>query len=1063
MPSTVICGCGAGFTRVSIFSHIRQSPNPQCHKHAAKSQEKLASNKKTRKEKRQNSPSSHSTPPPALYTEEHIDVDPTGDLFGNYASYLPQETENLEMGVSESQINVTNEDNEDEDAYELEVAGEGGLEPPRPVPEIQEPLPVPTPQEQTSGAQASAAMRLRGGAEEGLRKKPFIVPFPQKYGEAGKVYSQSDTNGSHNYGNQIGGDGVYGAFTSKLDWEVGKWAKLRGPSSTAFTELIEIEGIAELLGLSFRNTNELNKIIDSLPAQRPRFQRDEILIGGEVCEVYFRDIIACIKALYGDTEFAPYLAFAPERHYTDETMEVRLFHDMKTGKWWWSTQKDVEAHKPGATIVPIIISTDKTQLTLFRNKSAYPIYITIGTIPKEIRRKPSKRAYILLGYLPTSRLEGVTNQAARRRQLCNLYHACMKRVLRPLEQAGLDGVFMASGDGCTRRVHPILACFAGDYPEQVLATCTYTGQCPSCPTPHNNFGAYPPPDDPGIRDLEAILEALDSFEDDPGGFLQTCEAAGIKPVVEPFWSKLPYANIYRSITPDILHQLYQGIVKHVVGWITEAGGAAEIDARCRRMPPNHNIRHFAKGITSLSRVTGQEHDQMCRILLGVVVDLPLPGGLSNVRLVQCVRALLDFLYLAQLPIHTTETLAILEDALQRFHDNKNIFVDLGIRENFNLPKLHFALHYVDLIRLFGTTDNVNTEYTERLHIDFAKDAYEATSHKDEFSQMTLWLERKEKVLHHAQFVVWRQKGSPMPQAQEWTPPGLEFDRVQHLTKHPTLRSVHIDSLITDYGATHFRNALARYTVLTNNPNISRANLERALWGVRIPFVRVPVWHRLKFLRTDPATGVSSTSDAIHVRPARRDARGNDIAARFDTAWINDGDGGDVGVEGYMVGRVRVIFTIPEQYRAILFNNAIEIPDHLAYIQWFSALKDDPDPHHSLYSLTPLQEADGTHVASIIAVDDIRRSVHLFPRFGRVAPQEWSSSNDAEPFLKTRNLTDVKRNKLLSPESTVRLLPTSPAAKTQGILIRKQSHTSTNHSEIHDELFEMRCSNSRNII
>ncbi|KAJ7083906.1 hypothetical protein C8R43DRAFT_826367, partial [Mycena crocata] len=58
----------------------------------------------------------------------------------------------------------------------------------------------------------------------------------------------------------------------------------------------------------------------------------------------------------------------------------------------------------GATLVPVIISTDKTQTTMFRNKSAYPVYMTIGNIPKDIRRKPSRQAYILIGYLPTSRL-----------------------------------------------------------------------------------------------------------------------------------------------------------------------------------------------------------------------------------------------------------------------------------------------------------------------------------------------------------------------------------------------------------------------------------------------------------------------------------------------------------------------------------------------------------------------------------------------------------------------------------------------------------------------------------
>ena len=90
-----------------------------------------------------------------------------------------------------------------------------------------------------------------------------------------------------------------------------------------------------------------------------------------------------------------------------------------------------------------------------------------------------------------------------------------------------------------------------------------------------------------------------------------------------------------------------------------------------------------KGISSLLRVSGKEHDQMSRILLGLVTDTRLPGGESPVHLVRAVRALLNFLYLAQYPIHTDETLELLEDALSRFHMNKEIFIDLGIREGFN--------------------------------------------------------------------------------------------------------------------------------------------------------------------------------------------------------------------------------------------------------------------------------------------------------------------------------------------------------------------------------------------
>ncbi|KAF8221630.1 hypothetical protein L208DRAFT_1326765, partial [Tricholoma matsutake] len=54
------------------------------------------------------------------------------------------------------------------------------------------------------------------------------------------------------------------------------------------------------------------------------------------------------------------------------------------------------------------------------------------------------------------------------------------------------------------------------------------------------------------------------------------------------------------VTPDILHQLYQGILKHLKSWIISAYGAIEIDARCRQLPPNHNIWVFMKGISTLT-------------------------------------------------------------------------------------------------------------------------------------------------------------------------------------------------------------------------------------------------------------------------------------------------------------------------------------------------------------------------------------------------------------------------------------------------------------------------------
>ncbi|KAK7025521.1 hypothetical protein VNI00_015955 [Paramarasmius palmivorus] len=342
---------------------------------------------------------------------------------------------------------------------------------------------------------------------------------------------------------------LYHPFTSKRDWEIARWAKLRGPSTTAFTELLKIEGVVDALGLSYKSGQELNTIIDHQLPGRPPFTCHEVVVAGEVFEFYCCDIIQ--KTLYGLNEAS---AAIPQHAY----WEVVVGDTKDLG----FIQREVEKAMPGATIIPIIISTDKTQLTIFGNKTVYPMYMTIGNIPKEIRRKPSRGAYILLAYLPTSSLKHIQSKVARSRA-----------------RESLSRMVVVDGKGIARCGHPIFAVYVADYPEQGLATNAKYGRCPGlCPTERDKMGDddtdYP------FLDLNSALRVLETLEQGPTAFHQACKEAGMKPITEPFWKGLPYTNIYHSITPDILHQLYQGLVKHLVSWLIKVFGAAEIDARC---------------------------------------------------------------------------------------------------------------------------------------------------------------------------------------------------------------------------------------------------------------------------------------------------------------------------------------------------------------------------------------------------------------------------------------------------------------------------------------------------
>src|ERR1700760_3556028 len=101
--------------------------------------------------------------------------------------------------------------------------------------------------------------------------------------------------------------------------------------------------LTESLGLSYKNAPELNKIVDTqLPPHRPRFQPQDVTIGGETVTMYSRDVIECIKALYGSAEFAPYMKYRPERHYGKDHGHERYYHDMHTGEWWWEMQVRID-------------------------------------------------------------------------------------------------------------------------------------------------------------------------------------------------------------------------------------------------------------------------------------------------------------------------------------------------------------------------------------------------------------------------------------------------------------------------------------------------------------------------------------------------------------------------------------------------------------------------------------------------------------------------------------------------------------------------------------------------
>ena len=225
---------------------------------------------------------------------------------------------------------------------------------------------------------------------------------------------------------------TYYPFKGREDWDVAKFMFDQSWTKGAIDLFLQNETFKNKFEgqLSYKNAEEWRQQIGRIPwgIQDDNFYVETLKIKSLVegtkepeYKLMYRDIIAAIRFLLGHKPFKEHLVYAPVQVFNPNN--VRVYSDMHTGDWWWNIQEQLP---DGATVVPLLLATDKTVLTQHHGDLLlWPVYLTIGNLDRTVRRSQKRPGVILLGLLPVAKLGDEFGKHVR----SELYHRCMGLIL----------------------------------------------------------------------------------------------------------------------------------------------------------------------------------------------------------------------------------------------------------------------------------------------------------------------------------------------------------------------------------------------------------------------------------------------------------------------------------------------------------------------------------------------------------------------------------------------------------------------------------------------------------
>ncbi|KAK1233420.1 hypothetical protein PQX77_003424, partial [Marasmius sp. AFHP31] len=714
-------------------------------------------------------------------------------------------------------------------------------------------------------------------------------------------------------------------------------------------------------------------------------------------QVWYRDPDTVISNILSNRDFAQEFDPAPYIHIGRNGK--RRVSNFMSGNYAFrhATMIDEDCQDSesvdGAMYCPIILGADKTTVSVATGHVEYhPLYLSIGNLHNGARRG-HRNGVVPVGFLAIPKTDRrYDDDSAYRVFKKQLYHACIAAILLSIEPAMHKPVVRMCPDGHYRRVIYDLAAFIADYPEQVLLAGIVQGWCCRCTAPNVNLDG----ENADMRTREWFEQAMHEFHGE-GDVLW--DNFGIDDDIVPFTHYFPRADIHEMLTADLLHQVIKGCFKDMlVEWVwayleLEYGDGApgimdDIDKRISIVPEFPGLRRFPHG-RRFKQWTGDDSKALMKVFLPAV-EAYIPTEMSK-----CLAAFLDFCYLVRRNDFDEDTITEIQHAIERFHHHRQIFIDIGLRNNLSIPRLHSMVHYPSLILDFGAPNGVCSSITESRHITAVKKPWRRSNRHNALSQILLTNQRLDKLAAKRSELVER---GLVPRLHAPPPPNT-FDSGKQ--DHGPVKGDNIEGevLLAKKKGTYCR-GLTEYTMVTTETAQGYPNdLEDLAVQMDIPDLPwltqrflyeqlndcpsdnviidnlPPIPSNVKVFHSAVAT-FRSPSDEAGVRGlckerirSNRSYRGH---PRYDTVAVVT-DQTKKGFRGLSAARVLLFFSF------VLGNKVYPC----ALVHWLNKVGQAPSPLTNMWAVSPAyhdSRKTRRHLA-VIHIDTMLRGIHLIPIFG----------------------------------------------------------------------------------